>query len=232
MKSIISVFAAAIIILACAGRAHAFGISVGASAWYADWQMKEDRSGSGWNTMDRTLLYGPLLALRFTQDLSLSSAFLYGEFNNTNGDGETEVIERIDSDTALIYGINQYVKIFAGFKYMGYTVGSFTHASMGPGAGIGLVIPITGNLYVTGNISGMYLWGEDKGNNNPGNNDFTEYAFNSNAALTYAFSSAPVSLSLGGRYQYIESHYEETSDRNMEQRIFGVTISAIYSFEI
>lgn len=149
--------------------------------------------------MDKTLLYGPVLALRFSQNLSLSSAFLYGRFNNTNGDGETEVIERMDSDTTLIFGLGRYFKLFAGVKYMGYKMreNDFSHASIGPGAGIGVVIPVAGNFYLTGNFSGMYLLGEDKNNGYSGNNDFIEKGFNANTALIYIFPSAPVSFSLG-----------------------------------
>jgi hypothetical protein len=231
MKRLISMMVIGIVMLAAVGKASALGVSVGAAAWYADWQIREE--GGSWETMDRTVLYGPVLALRFSQNLSLSSAFLYGRFSHTDGGGNPEVIARMDSDTTLIYGLGQYFKLFAGVKYMGYkvSVNDSSHASLGPGAGFGIVLPLAGNFYFTGNFSGMYLWGEDK-NDNPGNNDFIEYGFNANAALTYVFTSAPVGISLGGRYQYIESEYEETSDRNMNQRIFGVTVSAIYSFEI
>ena len=230
MKRLIVMVMMCIVVLAAVRSANALGVSVGAAAWYAEWQIQEP--AGRWDTMDSTLLYGPVLALRFTQELSLSSAFLYGEFKHTDGSGNPEEIERIDSDSALIYGLGRYFKVFAGFKYIGYTVGSTRHASFGPGLGIGLVAPLRENLFFIANVSGMYLWGKDTGGENSDDIKFIEYAYNSNAALTYVFSSAPVSISLGGRYQYIESHYDEIYDRDMKQRIFGVTVSAIYSFEI
>lgn len=49
MKRCICVIGAMIIALAAVGRADALGVSVGAAAWYADWQMQEEgEAGTAW----------------------------------------------------------------------------------------------------------------------------------------------------------------------------------------
>ena len=218
-------------------RSHALDVSVGANTWYTYWNMDSPESQNpkfkpGW-------LYGPLLSLRFLDDWSVSSVFLYGKFS---AEQYLKEITRYDSDTSLNYAINRYFKIFAGYKYMGFKwenedmyTPSGTHRAQGPGAGVALTFPIKDTLFFLFNVSGLYLMGKEKSSTSSGtvSSDLTETGFNSTASLAYYFKDIATSLMLGFRTQYVKIDYKEkkyTPDTNMI--FYGATLSAVYSFDI
>jgi len=68
----------------------------------------------------------------------------------------TQAIKRYDSDTALNYSINRYIKLFGGAKAMGYSWKDGSHYGVGPALGIGLTLPLSASLFLLGNLSGLY----------------------------------------------------------------------------
>lgn len=236
MKRSISLIciAALAILIVLQGNLKAAEVSVGATTWYSWWDMRTD-GGSGSNDVDPTLLYGPALSVKFSDDYNLTFVFLYGKFDMQEDNGTNE-ISRYDSDLALNYRLNSWLKIFAGGKYMAYEMTEFYHRSIGPGAGFSAVLPLGGNFYLLGNISALYLWGKHKQNDFTGvqqETDYVEYGMNSSLSFAYYISQASVTLSLGGRYQYFRTDFEPDPDNSdMDHQFYGITAAATYSFSI
>lgn len=220
-------------------------ISAGASTWYL-WMKTEARDYE--TTTESTLMYGPALSAKFTDDFNLTFIFLYGKFKDIKQtdyvDAETVTydMKRYDGDLALNYRLNSYFKLFIGGKYMGYKYEleeydiTCKHASYGPGAGISAVFPLGGNFFVIGNIGALYLWGKqtDSGSDSEGGSsiDYKEYGMNSSLSFAYYIEPASTTINLGGRYQYIRTKYEENTDCMDENHFYGITLSATYSFGI
>lgn len=216
------------------GGLKAAEISAGATTWYTWWDMNSS-GGGGDMEMDPVFLYGPAVSLKFSNDYNLTFVFLYGEFDMGEGT-ETNEISRYDSDLALNYRLNSWLKIFAGGKYMAYAMDNFSHRSIGPGAGFSVVFPIAGNFYFLANISGLYLWGKHKQDDYYGESqetDYAEYGINSSLSLAYYIAPASVTLSLGGRYQYFKTDFEsDPNNSDMDHKFYGITAAATYSFSL
>lgn len=215
----------------CQINLHAAEISAGATTWYAWWDFDNQDSAGEDNEYGPEFLYGPAISVKFSDDYNFTFVFLYGKFDMD--DSENEEIKRYDSDLALNYRLNSYFKIFAGGKYMAYKSGSgFDHSGYGPGAGLSAVLPLGGNIFILGNISGLYLWGEEKSSGNE-TLKYNEYGMNSGLSLAYYINAASVTLSLGGRYQYFKT-VPESSDNGSEiaHQFYGITASATYSFNL
>lgn len=224
MKKIL-ISLAIIITITAAAPAMAVDISVGAATWYTWWLYESSDSESDY---DPAFLYGPVLSFGFSSKWSLSTIFLYGRFSDNRG---SDNIERFDSDTALNYSINRYLKIFGGLKFMGFTQPNFSHYSAGPALGLGLTLPLGGSFYLLGNLSGMYnyAWQDDS----QGKSEAVEPGLNSTLSLAYYIEKASTTVTLGGRFQYFKIDYQSVSDeytRNMDHYFYGTTLSVVYSF--
>lgn len=209
----------------------AMDISVGAYTWYATWKLKSvfpDGSPSFTFDFNSALMYGPLVVLKFDDKWSLSSLFLYSSrFTYDDGSGQPPfTVNRYDSDTLLNYNINQYLKAFAGIKYMYYSYTDMRSWDMGPGLGIGATLPVWDNFYLLMNMSGMYL----KGKFNPGSTAITEYGFNIAANIAYYIEAISLTISAGYRYQLFRRYYSDDSSFYEENTFSGFTASVIYTF--
>jgi hypothetical protein len=220
-------------------------ISVGATTWYTKWETPDSW---GFDFDDPAILYGPVFSVKFTEDYSFTFVFLYGQFNEkTSMDIGTLIpmevkIDRYDSDAALNYKLNSYLKLFAGVKYMGYkykaTIDDGTvsdsfkadHAGYGPGGGLSAVFPIWDDFYFLANISGIYLWGSQ--DNGETSDDYIEYGINTGASIAYYISGASTTISLGGRYQAYTTEYDDSTSPKDKNKFYGATLTATYSFSI
>jgi len=216
---------------------YSLGISAGISTWYTHWDMEDNTEN---RDMGEAIMYGPMIALRFSSAWSLSSVFLYGKFESDNDEsgGEPDTIKRIDSDTVINYSVNKYFRIYAGFKYMGYDFSMGEHFGYGPGAGIGAILPVTQQFFLMANISGMYLWSTEKEDDNGSgistSEDYHETGFNTSITAAYFIPAASVTLSLGFRYQFFKTEPDDSSSpkSSSDLTFYGVTFSAVYSFDI
>lgn len=232
MKNLIltGVFLATLMTCLTPSVLYAAEISAGATTWYAWWDFKSDGSNND-PEFDPAFLYGPALSAKLNDDFNFTFVFLYGKYDMTDNDGSDSKLSRTDSDLALNYRLNNYFKIFAGGKYMGYNMTDFSHTSYGPGAGISFVIPAGGNFFLLGNVSGLYLWGTEESNDDE--DDYNEYGANSSISLAYYIVPASTTISLGGRYQIFQTVYGDTSEfDDTTHKFYGVTLSATYSFDI
>ncbi|MCL1833801.1 MAG: hypothetical protein FWG49_04795, partial [Leptospirales bacterium] len=248
-------------------KLHAFDITAGATTWYAQSEQyyTQNKSASGVisNSLvksDPAFLYGPTLAVRFSQDFNLTFVYLYGTFETEKDQGSgrksTTKFSRSDSDLALNYRLGNYFKVFIGAKYLSYGItpaksDSFTfqingnadiHNSYGPGLGLSATYPIIDNLFVLGTVSGLYLWGghsvsiADIGGSNRRSVDleFNEYGVNTNLSLAYYIAPASTVISLGGRYQYLKADYKKNAIYldSIKFTIWGAVLTATYTFSI
>ena len=209
-------------------KADAVDITVGATTWYAWWDVKQ--SGVSMDA-DPEFLYGPALSVKFNDDFNLTFIYLHGKYDFEIDQGgptpEKLKIKRNDSDLALNYRLNDYFKVFAGIKYMNFKQ-EFNHRGIGPGLGLSATYPIADNLFLLGTLSGFYLWGKEE-DTHDGDTKYKEYGFNSTLSLAYYIASASTTISLGGRFQYIKTDW---SKDNMTHKIYGATLTATYSFSI
>ncbi len=231
MKKLILLAAIASILMAAfLPSSAAADITVGATTWYTWWDFDKENNDANKTKFDPTFLYGPALSIKFNDDINMTFVYLYGKFDmiETNG---TNTITRTDSDFALNYKISNYFKLFAGAKYMRFKMEAMDHAAIGPGAGISAVIPAGGDFFILGNISGLYIWGQEDHSQGE-SSSFNEYGANTSISLAYYIASASTTLSLGGRYQYIKTAYTDSTDSDITHQFYGVTLSANYSFSI
>ena len=203
-------------------KAYAADIGVGATTWYTYWDPDFNPS----------FLYGPTLSAKLNDDFNLTFLFLYGEFDSK--DSPRCTYRRYDSDLAINYKIDEYLKIFLGIKYLGFSARNDDRESSayGPGAGITATIPVADNLFILGNVAYMYLWSNEKRilfqpHFQMGLND---YAINSSLSLAYYIARASTVISLGGRFQYLSTNFDSSYSTN--NKFYGVTLSATYTFSI
>ena len=215
------------------GPAHSATLGIGAAGWYTWWDPRPDYREA---EADPDFMYGPQLLLQFAPAWSFSSVFLYGKFTYLDEEGGSMTIDRYDSDTTFSYSLSQYIRIFSGLKFMGYDYQNGKHLGLGPGLGLGFVVPLMENTFCSLSVSGMYLWGEQSDSSNDGDSSFNfiEYGVNNSISLIYIIPSSSVSLSLGGRYFFFKF---EATDKGMSEiqeshHFYGITASAMYMISL
>jgi len=257
------------IIIPC--KVYALDITLGATTWYAlsELYYTQDKSTPGIinNSLvksDPAFLYGPTLAVRFSNDFNITFVYLYGRFETEKDKGSIEKskpkFSRVDSDLALNYRLGDYFKVFAGIKYLSYgitpamtDISTFEinktvdiHTSYGPGVGLSATVPLIGNLFALGTVSGLYLWGShgvditDMTIGSPPypqrhvNLKYNEYGINTTLSLAYYIAPASTVISLGGRFQYLKSDYKKNAIYldSIEFTSYGATLTATYTFSI
>lgn len=214
------------VIIGMSSPSMALNIGIGATGWYADWRFE---SSEGNTNFDAAPLYGPVISLGFSREWSLSGVFLYGKFDQSDKGNGPGKITRYDSDTTLNYSIARYVSLFLGFKYMGYDFSEGEHAGYGPGLGLSFTAPLADNLFLLGNVSGLYIWGhhDDQG----GDYDYTEPGANGGVSLAYNISSTVIALGVRAQ-RFVTRPQESSGSARLTHTFYGVTLSAVYSFTL
>ena len=225
-------------------KASAVEVSAGAMTWYA-W-IDDGVKLSLDSKTDNTFFFGPFLSVKFNEDFTLGFIFLYGETEKTvysSPSYTTQIFTRLDGDLTLSYRLNDYFKIFGGIKYMGLLSDTKEYYNknnqnnIGPAFGLSLQYHLIDNFFLLGNISGLYLFGKEiyknedtyTGEREETKSDLKSYGLNISLAVAYYITPASTTISLGGRYQNLNT---ENEDDNIEytMKFYGITLSAIYSF--
>lgn len=234
MKKLVLLLAAVAVLAAMPLRAA--DISVGATTWYSWWDMKDATED-----IDPGILYGPAFAVKFNENFNLNFVFLYGEYDAEQTGLSSYTYKRYDSDTSIGYRLNDYFKFFAGLKYNAYTstidtiIGDIDlEVQMyGPAAGLSAVIPLGYDFFILANGSGMYLTGSSEQTGAlKAKDDCKGYGYNTAGSLAYYITSASVTLSLGGRYQYIKLNWDDSNTEDSKMSFYGITAAATYSFAL
>lgn len=181
-------------------KVYAADITVGATTWYAWWDGKYEHAKHDAGIINELVndtatgpafLYGPVLSFKFSENFNLTFVFLYGEFDQSDSRHllsaafditamTNTIYKRRDGDIALNYRVNDYLKVFAGIKYMAYKakfsskvintgnmeeeyIGSKEPVGYGPGLGLNCAFPVIDNLFVLATLSGFYLRGSEEG---------------------------------------------------------------------
>ena len=86
--------------------------------------------------------------------------------------------------------------------------------------------PVIDNLFLFAALSGLYIWGDEE--NNLGNKDYyREYGINSTLSIAYYIADFSTTVSLGGRFQYFKTDYDDGNNKHM---FYGITLTATYTF--
>ena len=253
-------------------KAYAIDITVGATTWYAwgnryeDVQESSIRKNNNY-AFDPSFLYGPVFSVKLNDDFNLTFVYLYSKFNYTfdyyKDEGGTLFIEskikRSDSDLAVNYKLNAYLKLFLGAKYLAYDIklayvdyeGDYwnshsNHTGIGPGLGLNATFPITDNIFLLGTLSGFYLFSTgEKFEDKKIYDDiiipvkmtvgYNEYGFNSNISIAYYIAPASTVISIGARFQYFITDYYDYEPfliNKITNMFYGITLTATYTFSI
>ena len=144
------------------GKVYAVDLTVGATTWYTWWDISQKSKREA----DPTFCYGPAIAVKFNEDFNLTFVYLHGRFEFTDSWSESGVtktvtrkLKRNDSDLALNYRLNNYLKIFVGAKYMACSFTDMDWIGYGPGLGLSATVPLDENLFILATLSGFYAWG-------------------------------------------------------------------------
>jgi len=251
-------------------KAYSIDITGGATAWFAGFQQpytKNVTENPDYNNTKNALnvLYGPVLSVKFNDDFNLTFVFLYGkcdahEISDPIGANIDYSFKRTDVDLALNYRLNDYFKIFAGVKYIGFSMDDNKNVivdegvvfnvyrnAVGPGLGLSAVYPILENIFFVGNLSGFYLWGQEKkGYYDAGINrtnvktNCNDYGMNVTLSLAYYIAPISTTISLGARGQFVKTNYDSAynvhrygqGDGYDTSSFYGITLTATYSFSI
>ena len=116
------------------------------------------------------------------------------------------------------------------------------------GAGIGVTVPLSQSVFLLVNVSGIFLYSAFEGMEDDFDNDqkwvYTSYGANGSLSLAWYVDSMTTTISLGARYQYLHNNRNsrrsdaitdpddtDPFDGNAD-RFYGLTFSAVYSFEL
>ena len=214
-------------IITCIGiilpyKAYSVEISVGAST--SDAWIELNPKGKPNFTIGPAFLYGPVLSLKINERFDISAVYLYGKFNDTTNDRKIKIR---DSELTFGTGLNDYLKVIAGVKYMGFLNSDTKSIAYGPELGLSATLPIVYKINLLASLTGFYLGGKvDDGSSKK---SYNEYGVNGTLSLSYYIVSASTTVSLGRRFQYFKSDYYK--DNNWTKNMFyGNTLTVTYSF--
>lgn len=198
MKNLIIIFLALFVVFNFTADSYSIDSMLGAKAGYYYWEPyykgleMTGASDIGWGS---GALYGPIMSVVFIPDISFSIAGLAGkqssqahvverDYNGGKQYGTSYFkVFRVDIDSALSYRLNEFFKIFGGYKYQYLDVtwrytsvrtnasGMVTEVQVeqldnmknklhGPALGFGYSIPLSGKYFLAANISGLYMIGK------------------------------------------------------------------------
>jgi len=256
-KLLLTLTAICCIFIIMPSKTYAFDITVGATTWYAWWDIDQGKDAAD---IAPAFLFGPALAMKFTDEFNLTFVYLYGKYDYKGNEYHSGIYKeniktkRSDSDLALNYRLHDYIKVFAGLKYMAYTKDKKTgaepttaqpypeqysirseHFGLGPGIGVSSTIPlsIVDNMFLLATLSSFYTWGNEEVSPSYEQShkiDLNEYGFNTNLSVAYYISSISTVVSLGGRFQYFITAYDEYI--YVKHMFYGITLTATYTFSL
>jgi len=223
-KSLLLTFIITFIGIILPYKAYSVEISVGASTCES-WIERNPKDDPNF-TIGPAFLYGPVLSLKINERFDVTAVYLYGKFNDTtNGDK----VKIRDSELSFGAGLNDYLKVIAGVKYMGFLNSDTKYIAYGPELGLSATLPIVYKINLLASVTGFYLGGkEDDGSTKKG---YNEYGVNGTLSLSYYIVPASTTISIGRRFQYFKSDYYK-DDSWMKNMFYGSTLTATYSFDI
>jgi len=242
------------VIIPC--KVHAVDVTVGATTWFAWWDIDQGKDATNINP---AFLLGPVLAVKINDEFNLTFVFLYGKYDYDGSEHDSGVYKdkiktkRSDSDFALNYRLHDFLKVFAGIKYMAYKKDknegayptaaqpnpkqdsvSSDHYGYGPGIGVSSTYPVfMDNMFLLATLSGFYTWGNEKVSpsfEQSHSIKLNEYGFNTNLSIAYYIAEISTVVSLGGRFQYFITSYDRYI--NVRHMFYGVTLTATYTFSL
>ncbi|MCL2154380.1 MAG: hypothetical protein FWH53_01810 [Leptospirales bacterium] len=216
-------------IITCIGiilpyKAYSAEIAVGASTCET-WIERNPKNDYNF-IIGPTFIYGPVLSVKFTESFDITFMYLYGRFNET---ANYDKVEIRDSELIFNAGLNDYFKVFAGVKYMGFLESDTKYIGYGPELGLSVALPIAYKINLLLSVSGFFSGGEESDSSSK--RSYNEYGVNGTLSLSYYIVPASTTVSLGRRFQYFKSDYHKGNDW-IKNKFYGNTLTVTYSFDI
>jgi len=247
--------------------AQAGTVMIGAKAWYLEWDSAFDKAiadalvkelnntnpSQKWSANVKPgtgFLAGPLLGYQTDDNKwSFSSAFMFVNSFQTKSEwsesnvyhsvvGTKTTMDRKDIDLSVSYLLLDFMKVFAGFKYVtaNYDVNfesdgsDFYNAKMTskiPTAGIAVATSISENLVIGLQVGVMYIIPSYKMDGETVKAD-NSYGFTVEPNISYTITENFM-IQLGIRYQIYNVKFTEPGwSVTKNDRLLGGTVSAVY----
>jgi len=179
------------------------------------------------------------MSVKINNDFNVTFVYYYGKYEYDYG----RITKRHDSDLALNYRLNDYLKVFAGVKYRRIeadsnkgssptvTIYNLKADSIGPGLGLNAVYPLTNNIFLIGTGAGLFAVRKaeyDLGFGIKNDKTYQSFGYNITTAIAYYIQPVSTVINLGGRYQC----FMDRKDTGIQDKFYGITLTATYSFGI
>ncbi len=267
-KNLVKLFLCAVFIFST-WQVYALDVSVGATLWYAWWNPTYDdmladppayTTSGNYFKMDPAFMYGPMFSVNFGQAWKISATGLFGQYKyNAGWTNTTQPRRRYitgeefkwDSDITLQYSLMQYLHVYFGIKYQGYTAETRfdTYSTLtgellntlefdkvkyhqyGPGVGVASSVNIVWSLYMTGSFSIIGEYATD--DNDKGSADYWVYGFNALAGVSYYIEGIHTTVSIGAKYQLFRYTGQDGNEENeksdgLYDHFYGFYCTVIY----
>ena len=206
-------------------KAYSVEISLGATTCEA-WIGRALETGDNL-VIGPAFLYGPVLAVKFNEYFDITCVYTQGTFSEIPT--LHDKMKMRDAQFAFGAGLNDYIKIIAGVRYMGFLFADEKYIAYGPELGFSATMPIVYKINIIASLTGFYLGGKiTDGTLKEG---YTEYGINGSLLLSYYIAPASVTVSIGRRLQYIKSDYYKR-DTWIKSGFYGNMLTITYSFDI
>jgi hypothetical protein len=239
------------------------GASVWCAWWSSIAEMRSTvLGGSSKTNQEPFAAGGPFVVAQINNTWGLSFSYLYGKLEWETAAlilGTRATDQRHDLDVSVTASVHKYVKLFFGAKYWGHLSDMTTNVLFisyksslarhtgGPGFGLNLPLPLGAGFYLQPSLSFVLMFGKIT----PPAGGFlgqiiapilsaagTEstamyYGLNSSLALLYNIEKINLTLSIGGRFQYLWLYFIEAERQMDDGDMFGgITFSVMYQFNI
>lgn len=165
-------------------------------------------------------VFGPSLLVKASPRWTISMNALYGKFEFESLDDET--IHKLELDLIASFTVVDWFRVYGGAKYFGRINPGAKNHKGGLGLGVAFNVNLYRGLYLLPNVSGLTL----------GDTEFITAGVNGTLSLAYYFEKIRLTVSLGGRCQYMKDvHAFDESVRIMRDDLFfGPYLSLVYTF--
>ncbi|MBP7584142.1 MAG: hypothetical protein KBA61_08930 [Spirochaetes bacterium] len=265
-KSIMT--AVLVLVISTSIPAFSWPLGIGVTSYYSYWNPAWSE-GFDNVEIDPALLVGPVLSLTVFDTFTLTG-FMMVSVNNPRsryslplaGVGNVGIVsnvERLEAELSLMYLVNRYFRILAGYKTQLYNeedtpetvivpVGYTSRVDFwknsfqisGPGAGMALILPVADAFSLSISTSLIYLaidhtsprlkqMGMEIYSEGI---DYNYTGTGNNTAITasYYFPSMNTVISLGGRFQFLHYKAEGDAPSMGNDYYYGITFAALYLF--
>ena len=246
--------------------AFSWPLGIGVTSYYSFWEPAWSDNFENVE-IDPALLAGPVISCSFLGDFTLTG-FLMFNMNDVQarysipmaGVGNVNIVsnvERLEGEMSLMYSVNRYFRVLAGYKLQIYNENEIPERSSvpagyvnfisnwqngfqvsGPGAGVVVAMPLAAGFSISISTSLIYV---SVKNSTPVlftmgseiHSKGVEYIYsgignNTSVSISYYLPSMNTAISLGGRFQYLRYDGKGDAPELENDYYYGATLTAVY----